>query len=175
MEIAIFGGGCFWCTEAVFAMLKGVKSVTSGYAGGKVDNPNYYDVSDGNTGHAEVIKIEFDPKTVSYRKLLEVFFAAHDPTTKDSQGPDTGSQYRSIILTTSENQKQEAEAMIIKIGTKFDLPIVTQVKELIKFYTAEDYHQKYFEKNPNDMYCNINAAPKLEKIKHLFPDLIKEE
>lgn len=173
METAVFGGGCFWCTEAVFAKLKGVTAVTSGYAGGSQDNPSYSDMTTGETGHAEVIKIDFDPSIISYEQLLSVFFAVHDPTTKDRQGPDTGSQYRSIILTTSRDQKKQAEEMKAKMAQKFNDSIVTQIEKLDKFYTAEDYHQKYFEKNPSDIYCNINAAPKIEKIRHLFPDLFE--
>lgn len=172
METAVFGGGCFWCTEVAFQMLKGVRQVISGYAGGKKEDPSYSDVTSGETGHAEVIKIEFDPSIISYDKLLEVFFAVHDPTTLDRQGPDTGNQYRSIILTTSDIQGIQAIEMIAKLAKKYTRPIVTQIESLDKFYPAEEYHQKYFEKNPTDMYCNINAAPKLEKIKSLFPELI---
>lgn len=160
---AVFGGGCFWCTEAIFPQLKGVKKVTPGYAGGETENPNYESVCSGNTGHAEVIEIEFDPNIISYKELLEIFFNTHDPTTLNRQGNDAGTQYRSIILYSSEKQKREAEDLISKIGPEFKNPIVTEVKKLDKFYPAEEYHREYFKKNPDKAYCQFVISPKVKK------------
>jgi peptide-methionine (S)-S-oxide reductase len=173
-ELATFGGGCFWCTEAVFRKLPGVKSVTSGYAGGQVGKPTYQQVCRGDTGHAEVIQIEFDPAKISYEELLEVFWAVHDPTTLNRQGPDTGTQYRSIILYHSEAQKQAAENSKSEAAKMFSEPIVTQIVPLKEFYQAEGYHQDYFRKNPNDAYCRINIPPKLEKLKKVKSKLEKD-
>lgn len=164
-ELATFGGGCFWCTEAIFQMLDGVKSVTSGYAGGTMANPTYKEVCSGKTGHAEVIQIEFDPRKISYEKLLAVFWDVHDPTTLNRQGPDSGTQYRSIILYRNEAQKSAAEKSKIEAQKNFSSRIVTEIVPLTKFYKAEDYHQDYFRKNPNDAYCRIHIPPKLEKLK----------
>lgn len=175
-ETAVFGGGCFWCTEAVFSDLKGVSSVTSGYAGGSFVNPSYEDVCTGKTGHAEVIKIEFDPSIITYDNLLKVFFATHNPTTKDKQGGDTGNQYRSIILYTSEEQKKEAEEFIKKLEKDkvFNGPIVTEIKPLDKFYEAEDYHKKYFERYTFEPYCQVVINPKLAKLRQEFASLLKK-
>ena len=162
-EIATLGGGCFWCTEAVFQMLPGVKSVTSGYAGGTKENPTYKEVCSGDTGHAEVIQIEYDPKVVSYEKLLETFWEAHDPTTLNRQGADTGTQYRSIILYSSEAQKAAAEKSKAEAQKHFGQPIVTEIVPLKKFYQAEDYHQDYYRDNPNQPYCRMVIRPKVEK------------
>jgi len=167
-EVAVFGGGCFWCTEAVYQMLKGVISVMPGYAGGTTANPTYERVCQGDTGHAEVIKIEYDPEIVSYDDLLTVFFASHDPTTLNRQGSDVGSQYRSIILYTTEEQKQKAEDFIENLGEG----IVTEVKPLGQFYEAENYHQRYYEKNKGVPYCQIVINPKLEKVKEKFAKLL---
>lgn len=174
-ETIVFGGGCFWCTEAVFLELKGVVSVTSGYAGGTLENPTYNQVSAGGTGHAEVIKIEYDPSVIPFRKLLEVFFTAHDPTTKNRQGGDVGDQYRSIILYTTEEQKHEAEAYIRELteAKKFPNPIVTELKALDRFYKAEDYHLDFFAKNLDNPYAEAVIAPKVEKVRHLHPDALK--
>ncbi len=174
MEVAVFGGGCFWCTEAVFDSLKGVLSVMPGYSGGEKPNPTYEEVSAGNTGHAEVTKVEFDPSEISYRDLMTVFFAAHDPTTLNRQGNDIGTQYRSVIFYTTEDQKQEAEKYIeeLKLG---GLTIVTEVQPLGKFYEAEDYHKKYYESHKNQPYCELVIDPKLEKIQKQFSQLLKEK
>lgn len=174
LEIAVFGGGCFWCTEAVFKMLKGVKSVIPGYAGGHKENPAYEEVSAGVTGHAEVIKIEFDTSQVTYESLLTVFFATHDPTTKDRQGNDVGPQYRSIILYSSEEQRLSAEKMILDINTSTaaGAPIVTEVKRLEKFYEAEDYHKNYYAKNSSMPYCELVINPKLDKVRKSFSALL---
>jgi peptide-methionine (S)-S-oxide reductase len=171
-EIAVFGGGCFWCTEATFEMLKGVSKVRPGYAGGEMTDPSYEDVSTGETGHAEVIKVEFDPSVITYDDLLHVFFAVHDPTTLNRQGNDVGTQYRSISLYTSEDQKDAAEKFIAKLdedGQK----VVTEVKPLDKFFEAEDYHHHYFQKNPDKAYCQLIINPKIEKVKKKFAELIK--
>lgn len=175
-EIAVFGGGCFWCTEAVFKRLKGVYSVLPGYAGGSKTNPTYEEVSSGSTGHAEVIRIEYDPSLVSFRTLLTVFFGSHDPTTLNRQGADVGTQYRSIVLYTSENQKEEAERFIgeINASSPGGDPAVTEVKPLEAFYEAEDYHKNYFETHPGNPYCMIVINPKLEKVQKEFAELLKE-
>jgi len=173
-EYAVFGGGCFWCTEAVFQRLKGVKSVMPGYAGGATPNPSYELVCTGRTGHAEVIRIEFDPAEISYADLLEVFFATHDPTTKDRQGNDHGTQYRSIILYASDDQKQAAEEAIRKFAPDFPAPIVTEIKPLGVFYPAEDYHQNYFNENGAQPYCSFVISPKLAKFRKKFANKIVE-
>jgi peptide-methionine (S)-S-oxide reductase len=173
---ATFAGGCFWCTEAVYAQLKGVKSVTSGYLGGTVPNPTYKDVCTGRTGHAEAIEIEYDPQVVSFEKLLEVFFATHDPTTLNRQGADVGTQYRSGVFYHDDEQKRVAEAVIAKLDAAkvFPAKIVTEVTKASTFYPAEGYHQDYFAKNPADRYCNAVAAPKVEKVRKVFKDLVTE-
>lgn len=175
LETAVFGGGCFWCTEAIFLKLKGVVSVMPGYSGGKKPNPTYEEVCGGNTGHAEVIKIDFDPTQVSYRDLLEVFFSTHDPTTLNRQGNDVGEQYRSVIFYTNEKQKQEAEGFIRELEQEkvFASEIVTQLEPFEKFYDAEDYHKNYFERNQNNPYCMVVINPKLEKFKKKFVSLMK--
>lgn len=175
-EIAIFGGGCFWCTEAVFQNLRGVESVTPGYAGGSMDKPTYEQVSRGNTGHAEVIKIEFDPKQISFRSLLEVFFTTHDPTTLNQQGADIGEQYRSLILYTNENQRQEAEKFIAEQqkAKTFETSILTQVKPFDKFFRAEDYHRNYYLNNKDKPYCQVVINPKLTKLRQKFAAFLKK-
>lgn len=173
---ATFGGGCFWCTEAIFTELKGVESVASGYAGGQVKNPTYEDVCTGNTGHAEVIRINYDPNQVSFEKLLEVFFNTHNPTTLNRQGADRGTQYRSVVFYHNDQQKQEAEAMIAALSKAkvFDEPIVTEVSPISNYYPAENYHQDYFANNPNNSYCNFVIKPKLAKfMKQYKADLKK--
>lgn len=173
-EIAVFGGGCFWCTEAVFELIKGVVSVTPGYAGGSVPNPTYRQVCTGATGHAEVARVEYDPTTVSYRDLLNVFFAMHDPTTLNRQGADVGTEYRSLILYTSEDQKREAEEFIRSLNdSSAGRPIVTEVKPLDKFYEAEDYHREYFRKNPAVPYCQFVIDPKVAKLRHTLKEQLK--
>jgi peptide-methionine (S)-S-oxide reductase len=163
-EIADFGGGCFWCMEAVFERLPGVISVTSGFAGGTTENPTYQQVCTETTGHAEVTEIEFDPAKISYDKLLEVFWQAHDPTTLNRQGADVGTSYRSIILYRNEKQKLEAEKSKLAAQADFKNPIVTEIVPLKKFYKAEDYHQEYYDNNSNAPYCQVVIAPKLEKL-----------
>ena len=165
LERVTFGGGCFWCLEAVFQRLKGVKTVVSGYAGGKVKNPTYQQVCDGDTGHAEVVQIEFDPKVLSFDKLMEVFFAAHDPTTLNRQGADSGTQYRSIILTENDAQKAAAEKAKAAAKSEYKDPIVTEIVPLTVFYKAEEYHQNYFNQNANrNSYCTAVIRPKLQKL-----------
>lgn len=175
IETVAFGGGCFWCTEAVFLSIKGVSKVTSGYAGGTTQNPTYDSVSGGKTGHAEVIEIEYDSSIVPFSKLLEVFFDAHDPTTLNRQGNDYGTQYRSIILYTNENQKNESEAMIQKLDAdkKYTSAIVTEVVPLDTFYKAEGYHQDYYAGHEEDMYSQLVIKPKLNKVKKIHSDLLK--
>jgi peptide-methionine (S)-S-oxide reductase len=163
LEVATLGGGCFWCTEAVFQMLPGVKSVTSGYAGGAKANPTYKEVCAGNTGHAEVIQIQFDPTVLPYEKLLATFWEVHDPTTLNRQGPDAGTQYRSIILYSTAAQKAAAEKSKAEAQKHFRQPIVTEIVPLTKFYPAEDYHQDYYRTNPNQPYCRMVIHPKVEK------------
>ena len=174
-EVAIFGGGCFWCTEAVFSMLDGVVSVASGYAGGTTPDPTYTQVSSGETGHAEVIRIEYDPAKTSYRMLLTVFFATHDPTTLNRQGNDVGTQYRSIILTTTDAQREEALKFIqeVESSTRAGNPVVTEVVPLTTFYPAEDYHRDYFAKHPGEAYCELIVSPKVAKVQKEFSALLK--
>ena len=162
-ETATLGGGCFWCTEAVYQMLPGVKSVVSGYAGGTKPNPTYEEVCTGDTGHAEVIQITYDPQQVSYEKILETFWDVHDPTTLNKQGHDSGTQYRSIILYNSEAQKAAAEKSKQEAQKNFKNPIVTQIVPLKAFYRAEGYHQDYYRNNPNQGYCRAVIRPKVEK------------
>ncbi len=174
VETAVFGGGCFWCTEAIFLKLKGVESVVSGYAGGKVENPTYGKVSMGFSGHAEVIKVEFDPSVISYDELLDIFWHVHDPTTLNQQGADVGTQYRSIILYTSEEQKETAEKMLAELQTKeFNNAVVTEILPLDTFYTAEEYHQNYFEQNKSEPYCQIVIEPKVQKFLKKYADKVK--
>jgi peptide-methionine (S)-S-oxide reductase len=161
--LATFGGGCFWCTEAFFERVKGVKAAVSGYAGGAKENPTYREVCSGTTEHAEVIQVQYDPKEVSYETLLEIFFDTHDPTTLNAQEPDHGTQYRSIILYHDEAQKKIAEEAKKKAATHHKDPITTQIVPLKKFYAAEEYHQDYFAKNPNAPYCVFVLRPKLQK------------
>ncbi len=161
---ATLGAGCFWCVEAVFARIEGVLRVTSGFAGGHVENPAYRDVISGNTGHAEVARIAFDPEAVDYAKILEIFWLAHDPTTLNRQGADVGTQYRSIILYENDNQKAIAAASMAEAQQKFSDPIVTELVPLTTFYPAENAHQDYFENNPGQPYCQMVIAPKLRKV-----------
>jgi peptide-methionine (S)-S-oxide reductase len=170
LETATLGGGCFWCTEAVYQMLPGVKSVTSGYAGGTQENPTYKEVCSGKTGHAEVVQIQFDPSQTSFEKILETFWDVHDPTTLNRQGLDVGTQYRSIILYSSEAQKSAAERSKAAAQKQFNKPIVTEIVPLRKFYKAEDYHQDYFRNNPNQPYCSMVIRPKVEKFEHTLQE-----
>jgi peptide-methionine (S)-S-oxide reductase len=171
LETAVFGGGCFWCLDAQFKLVKGVKSVVSGYAGGKTKNPTYEQVCTETTGHAEVIQVEFDPAIVTYADLLRKFFHAHDPTTLNRQGADVGTSYRSIILYRDANQKAVAEEVRKEAQKDWPDPIVTEIVPLQAFYQAEDYHQDYFAKNPTQGYCRIVVAPKVEK----FEKMLQEE
>jgi peptide-methionine (S)-S-oxide reductase len=175
-QIAIFAGGCFWCTEPVFTQLKGVYQVESGYIGGRALNPTYKDICNGDTGHAEGIRITFDANLVSYETLLEVFLDSHDPTTLNRQGNDIGTQYRSAIFYLDETQEQAAKAMInsFEEGQVYSAPIVTEVTTASIFYPAEDYHQYYFAKNPSNPYCLAVAAPKAAKIRAKYAQLLKD-
>jgi len=163
-ELGTFGGGCFWCMEAIFERFNGVKAVTSGYAGGKTPDPSYKQVCTGATGHAEVIQVEYDPAVISYNQLLDIFWEAHDPTTMNRQGADEGTQYRSVILYHNDAQKKAAEESKKVAAAHFDKPIVTQILPLTKFYVAEEYHQDYFRKNPHVPYCAYVISPKLQKL-----------
>ncbi len=173
--VATFGNGCFWCTEAIFQELKGVRSVTSGYTGGRVHNPTYEQICRGDTGHAEAIRITFDPEVISYPELLEVFWRTHDPTTLNRQGRDTGTQYRSAIFFHSPPQRELAEKYKAKIDEAkvFDKPIVTEIVPAGEFFPAEAYHQNFFAANPKNGYCRSIIQPKMEKLKKVFPDRLK--
>lgn len=175
MEVATLGGGCFWCLEAVYDQMKGVESVDSGYMGGKMDNPTYEMVCMGRTGHAEVVQITFDPKVVSFREVLEVFFAIHDPTTLNRQGNDVGTQYRSAIFYHSPEQKAIAEEVIADLTKQqvFGQPIVTEVVSAGPFYMAEGYHQEYFARNPSQPYCVYVVNPKVAKFRKEFAERLK--
>lgn len=177
LQTATLAGGCFWCLEAVYDEIKGVHSVESGYAGGHVDNPSYRQVCNGDTGHAEVVQIHFDPNIVSYRDLLNVFFAIHDPTTLNRQGADVGTQYRSAIFYHDDEQKRIAEELIKELNAQniWDRPIVTEVTKFDKFYVAEDYHQEYFARNPYQPYCMAVVAPKVTKFRKHFLEMLKKQ
>jgi peptide-methionine (S)-S-oxide reductase len=174
-EVATFGGGCFWCTEAVFEEVMGVRNVISGYAGGKIINPSYREVSRGVTGHAEVIQLEYNPQIISYSEILEIFFKTHDPTSLNRQGADHGTQYRSVIFYHTEDQKSQALGMIDKLKKegKYDNPIVTAVEPFINFFIAEDYHQDFFKNNPNHGYCSVIIQPKVNKLYKDFSEKLK--
>jgi peptide-methionine (S)-S-oxide reductase len=167
-HVATFGGGCFWCVEAALEELGGVESVTSGYAGGHAENPTYEAVCSGETGHAEVVQVTYDPDAIGYEELLEAFFTIHDPTQLNRQGPDVGSQYRSIVLYHDDDQRRRARAYIDALDEEYDDDVVTELEPLETFYEAEAYHQNYFEKNPNDAYCTMHARPKIEKVRRKF-------
>jgi peptide-methionine (S)-S-oxide reductase len=175
-QIAVLGGGCFWCTEAVFKMLKGIVSVMPGYAGGTTENPTYEEVCTGTTDHAEVIQIEYNPGEISFRDLLTVFFGTHDPTTLNRQGADSGTQYRSVIFYTTPEQKNEAEQFIKEINDSNSMgkPIMTAVEPLKKFYEAEDYHKDYYANNRGNPYCEVIINPKLEKVQQKFAELLSK-
>jgi len=177
MEVATFGSGCFWCTEAIFLNVDGVTKVESGYSGGKVKNPTYKEVCSGLTGHAEVIQVEYDPAKISYDQLLEIFWKTHDPTTLNQQGADIGTQYRSVIFYHNDEQRQKAEYYKKRLEDEkaFDKPIVTEISPAAKFYKAEDYHQNYFNLNSNAPYCTYVIQPKLEKFKKAFHSVLKEQ
>lgn len=175
LEVTTLGGGCFWCLEAVFDDVRGVEDVVSGYAGGFVVNPTYRQVCDGKTGHAEVVRVTFDPRVIAFREILEIFFAIHDPTTLNRQGADVGPQYRSAIFYHSPEQKATAQAVIAELNAAkvFDKPIVTEVTAATKFYPAEDYHQEYFRKNPYQPYCQVVVSPKVAKLRKNFAKKLK--
>lgn len=176
LEIATFGSGCFWCTEAIFERVKGVQKVISGYSGGTTDNPTYKEVCTGTTGHVECTQIYFDPSIITYDELLEIFWKTHDPTTLNRQGNDVGTQYRSVIFYHNEEQKQKAEYYKKKLEEEkiWDKPIVTEIVEFKKFYPAEDYHQNYYENNPYQGYCAFVITPKVEKFEKIFKDKLKK-
>jgi peptide-methionine (S)-S-oxide reductase len=175
MEKATLGAGCFWCVEAIFSSLKGVNKVTSGYSGGTVKNPSYKEVCTGKTGHAEVCQIEFDPNVISYKELLEIFWQVHDPTTLNKQGPDEGTQYRSVIFYHNNEQKEIAETLKQRLNQEnvFGKPVVTEITEFTNFYPAEDYHQNYYELNGEQPYCKMVVKPKVDKFKKVFSDKLK--
>lgn len=176
-DYATLGTGCFWCTEAIFSSLKGVISVESGYAGGEIPNPSYEDICSGNSGYAEVVHIQFDPNSLSYKDLLKFFWSSHDPTTLNRQGNDVGTQYRSVIFFHDEEQEQIAKQSLSEISSSniFDKPIVTEITQLVNYYPAEDYHQKYYENVGNrNPYCAIVITPKLQKFRKEFEDFIKK-
>lgn len=177
LQTATLAGGCFWCLEAVFDEIKGVNGVESGYAGGHMDNPTYRAVCNGDTGHAEVVQVHFDPNIVSYRDLLNVFFAIHDPTTLNRQGADVGAQYRSAIFCHDDEQGKIAEELIKDLNSQkiWDGPIVTEVSRLDEFYMAEDYHQEYFARNPYQPYCTAVVAPKVSKFRKHFLEMLKKQ
>ena len=174
-QTAIFGGGCFWCIEAIFQRLTGVAHVESGYMGGSVDNPTYRQVCGGDTGHVEVVRVTFDPDQISYRELLDVFFSVHDPTTLNRQGNDAGEQYRSVIFYTDEEQQRIAEDVIAEMtaGEEFSEPIVTEVEPASKFYVAEGYHQNYYNENSRQPYCMFVISPKLAKLEKKFAEKLR--
>ena len=169
-EVAVFGGGCFWCTEAVFLEIKGVTSVASGYSGGHVENPNYYQVCDEVTGHAEVVRIEFDPSQITFKEMLEVFFASHDPTTLNYQGADHGARYRSVVLYTSEEQRDQTAEFIKALDADGSQPgpVVTEISPFEKFYESEPEHRQFYQNNPGSMYCQVVINPKVAKIRQKF-------
>jgi peptide-methionine (S)-S-oxide reductase len=175
-ETATLGGGCFWCLEAIFKELNGVEKVVSGYSGGSVPNPSYRQVSTGTTGHAESVQITFDPQIISFRELLEVFFTIHDPTTLNRQGADVGTQYRSVIFYHTPEQKEIAKEVIaeLEVAKIWDAPIVTEVTPFKSFYLAEEYHQEYFERNPDEPYCRVVIAPKVAKFRKQFLAKLKK-
>ena len=170
---ATFGGGCFWCVEAPLEEIAGVESVTSGYAGGHVEDPTYEEVCSGTTGHAECVQVEFDPDVVSFEQLLRVHFATHDPTTEDRQGPDVGSQYRSAVFYHDDAQRETVERVVEDVSEYYDDPIVTEVAPLETFYAAEAYHQDYYANNPNAGYCRVNIDPKVAKLRKEYADLVE--
>ena len=173
IQIATFGGGCFWCIDAAFRRVKGVLNVSSGYAGGEIENPSYQQICTGLTGHAEVVQLDFDSSVVSYNTLLEMFFTLHDATQLNRQGNDVGTQYRSVIYYHDEMQKAESQAMIDALQKQIREPIVTELSPLTNFYPAEQYHQDYYNENPNQGYCSILIAPKLAKFEQYYADKLK--
>jgi len=177
LEVAVLGGGCFWCTEAVFSQLRGVEKVESGYSGGSVVRTSYEQVSTGKTGHAEVVRVSFDPEVISFREILEIFFSTHDPTTLNRQGPDVGTQYRSVIFYRDEEQKRTAEQVIEELGRErlWEAPIVTRLEPFKEFYPTEDYHKDYFKRHPEQSYCTLVIAPKITKLRELYLSKLKPQ
>ncbi len=177
LDTATFGAGCFWCVEAIFQQLEGVHKVVSGFSGGNTENPTYEQVCTGTTGHAEVCQIYYDPGVISFKDLLEVFWKTHNPTTLNRQGEDVGTQYRSVIFYHSEEQKEIAKKLKLWLDESeiYEMPVVTEIAEFKKFYPAENYHQNYFNKNPDKAYCSLVIQPKLEKFKKIFKEKLKEE
>jgi len=175
LDTALLGGGCFWCTEAIFEALRGVERVDSGYAGGSVANPTYEQVCSGTTGHAEVVRVTFDPQEITFREILQIFFATHDPTTLNRQGADVGTQYRSVIFPNSEEQRRIAEEVIAKLTEQqvWDDPIVTTLETAEAFYPAEEYHREYYRRNPRQGYCQVVIAPKVAKFRQQFADRLR--
>ena len=175
LEVTTLGGGCFWCTEAVFNQLRGVEEIEPGYSGGNLENPTYEQVSTGTTGHAEVAQITFDPDIISFKEILQIFFSAHDPTTLNRQGSDVGTQYRSVIFYHDNQQKVVAEQVIKELTEEevFDKPIVTQLEPFKEFYKAEDYHKDHFKRHPEQPYCQVIIAPKLAKLRKLYMTKLK--
>jgi peptide-methionine (S)-S-oxide reductase len=174
-QTAVFGGGCFWCIEAVFDQLEGVESVESGYMGGKNANPTYQQVCEGNTGHVEVVRVTFDPQQISFNDLLDVFFTVHDPTTLNRQGNDIGTQYRSVIFYATDEQKQQAEDAIAKLNSSraFPSPVVTTVEPVKDFFIAENYHQEYYANNSSQPYCQFVISPKMKKFQQKYAERMK--
>jgi peptide-methionine (S)-S-oxide reductase len=175
IEVTTLGGGCFWCTEAVFSQLKGIEKIEPGYSGGNIENPSYEQVSTGRTGHAEVAQITFDPAVISFKEILQIFFSTHDPTSLNRQGPDIGTQYRSVIFYHNDEQKAIAEQVIKEFSDEgaFDAPIVTRVEPLKAFYKAEDYHREYYKRHPEQPYCRVVIAPKIAKFRQLYLSKLK--
>jgi peptide-methionine (S)-S-oxide reductase len=175
LNVAVLGGGCFWCTEAVFNQLKGVEKVESGYSGGDLDHPTYEQVSSGMTGHAEVARITFDPDSISFKEILEIFFSTHDPTTLNRQGPDVGTQYRSVIFYLNDQQKATSQQVIKELTEEkvWDVPIVTVLEPFRAFYPAEDYHRDYFGRHPEQLYCTLVIAAKIAKLRQLYMSKLK--
>ena len=175
MEVATLGGGCFWCTEAVFSQLKGVQKVEPGYSGGELENPTYEQVSTGTTGHAEAVQVTFDPDVISFKEILQIFFSTHDPTTLNRQGPDVGTQYRSVIFYHNDQQRAIAEQVMKEISEQgiFDAPLVTRVEPFKAFYEAEDYHKDYFKRHQGQAYCTLVIAPKMAKLRELYLSKLK--
>lgn len=173
MEKAVLGGGCFWCTEALFQNLRGVKSLTSGYSGGEEPNPSYEQVSSGATGHVESIEIEFDPTIISYKELLYVFMKTHDPTQENGQGADLGPQYQSTIFYMNDSQEKTAMEILSEVQKDYDKPIATRLKRYINFYPAEDYHKNYYENHKDAAYCKVVIDPKIKKLQQNFAAMLK--
>ena len=173
-EMATLGGGCFWCTEAVFQQLKGVQTVESGYTGGEIAHPTYEQICEGTTGHAEVVQLTFDPAVITFREILEVFFTIHDPTTLNRQGNDVGTQYRSVIYYHSPEQEDVAKHVIAEMANVWDAPIVTELSPIGTYYKAEDYHQNFFRQNPMQGYCAFVVAPKVSKFRQTFADKVRK-